>query len=1090
MGNANEPDDEQFAELLVDYEEVLSAGGAPSADDPRWVAASPQLREKVLDYQKCLQLLDEARREDSLHATRSDMELPTFEGPNGRLLPRELSRFQIRRELGRGGFGVVFLAHDPGMKRDVALKVPHPDVLFSAVLRKRFVREAHAAGALEHPNIVSIFEAGEAGNIWYIVSAYCGGPTLGEWLAARRDPVPYRLAAKIVLPLALAVEHAHEQGVFHRDLKPANVLLAPIRSSQAAQLATSANGSAEVGFTPKLTDFGLAKIVQAGANDDTFGASMAGTPRYMAPEQLAGRRNQIGPATDVYGLGGILYELLAGRPAFADSELSTYHQIQTEEPVPISRIRPTAPRALETIVSKCLAKDPARRYQTARDLAEDLRRFLTGEPILARPAGALERAGMWSRRHPIAAGLGALVAAVLCWLLLVGYWYHLQLAAALDGARMHVYSADMHLTQQAWERAELAEALALLERHVPAAGEKDQRGFEWHYLSSLCRGHAQVLAGHDRDVYALAYSPDGRRLASGGRDGSIVLWDPTTKMALRCLEGHGGEINALAFSKDGKLLASSSDDRTAKIWRAREGDCLATLSKHKGNVFGVDFSPDGSLIATGGAGGEIFLWNAATKEATPLPSKTNDDVEQLTFSPDGRWLAAARAKTGVHVWDVLRRSFFKSFADDSGATCVSFSPDGRQLAIVGKHSVIGIWDLQSGERDLRIGSDHADTIQSIMFHPDGRSVLTGSRDSTARRVCLKRRRCEQVYRGHTARIWCAVWAPNGQEFATGSEDGSVRIWPAHSERGHAELPTNGRSPRSISVDPTSPALAVGTDEGLIELWRLDRLDLPPAIFNDGRPIRSVEHSPDGQTLVSVGGDQFIHVWDFETASMLRRFPTRMETMTNVRFHPSGRYVVTHSNASPPKIWDVATGRELGTIGADPRGAECVCFTPDGHSLFTTTTEGHFQRWNWRAGFGETRQRRHKGNIADLRFTRDRAHLITVSEDRTARLWDSDTLSASHILIGHAHRINALAISPDDRTIFTGDDSGSIRGWHRGTGQEMISVAAPGSVRALAMSSDGSSLIALVGASPQRQEVHLWGYHYTSSNPSASPASEP
>jgi tetratricopeptide (TPR) repeat protein len=387
-------DDDRFADLLCACDDALAAGTLP---DVSGEMPSAELRPRV---EKGVAFLVRLRQ----------LRVPT--PPVESESPETIGRFVIRHELGRGGFGVVYLASDPKLGREVALKVPHARVLTSAKLRDRFRAEARAAAGLDHPNLVPVFETGEAGDLCYLVSAYCPGGTLGEWLRARKSPVPATDAAELVSTLAWAVQHAHERGVLHRDLKPANVLMVSggvVSGEWSDELPLTAHHSP---LTPKITDFGLAKQVAAEA-PETQDGTFVGTPGYMAPEQ-ATTGGTVGPTTDVYALGAILYECLTGRPPFqGDGPLDTLGQVRSNEPVPPRRLRPKLPRDLETICLKCLEKAPARRYHTAGALAEDLERFRAGRPVTARRVGLGGRAWRWARRRPaIAALLAALVVAL------------------------------------------------------------------------------------------------------------------------------------------------------------------------------------------------------------------------------------------------------------------------------------------------------------------------------------------------------------------------------------------------------------------------------------------------------------------------------------------------------------------------------------------------------------------------------------------------------------------------------------------------------------------------------------------------------
>jgi tetratricopeptide (TPR) repeat protein len=395
--------------------------------------------------------------------------------------------------------GIVYKARDTRLGRLVALKVPRAEALADSVTRTRFQTEARAAAGLDHPNLVPIYEAGEAGSVCFIASAYCPGITLAAWLKRHTEPVPAAAAAALVATLADAVHHAHIRGILHRDLKPANVMLSPLHPSE------SSTAPADLASAvPKILDFGLAKQLSAAADRSsgvgpTVTGQILGTPCYMAPEQ-AGSKADIGPPTDVYALGAILYEFLTLRPPFAGgSILEILEQVRSIEPVPPCRLRFRVPRDLETICMKCLRKEPGRRYASARDLADDLRRFQDGTPIRARPVGTGERLIAWCRRSPrVAALLAALVFVFAAGSLGVLWQWRLAEHNAAEAAR----NADDYLRERNLARQEKARAEHHLKMVRDRVEQLDKLGRE------LLRKPGQYRAGKAVLEEALAFYKD------------------------------------------------------------------------------------------------------------------------------------------------------------------------------------------------------------------------------------------------------------------------------------------------------------------------------------------------------------------------------------------------------------------------------------------------------------------------------------------------------------------------------------------------------------------------------------------------------
>jgi eukaryotic-like serine/threonine-protein kinase len=1110
--------EDKFLSSLSRYHESLSVDTTDGAPPELPPDADPELSARLKRAHECLRLLHVAWGDDKSDSrpTSQDSSFSLSSFSTGEPLTR-VGRFEIVRELGRGAFGIVFLAFDPALDREVALKVPRPEALVTPQLRRRFLREAQAAASVNHPNLVSVFEWGEWGPICYIATEYCDGPTLEAWLQQRIEPVPLATAATLVATLATALDYAHDHGIIHRDLKPSNVMLVPKHGSDSV-LPSGENDGFD--FLPKIADFGLAKLLASSLADTRSGAIL-GTPAYMAPEQVEGRLGKIGRQTDVHGLGAILYEMLTGRPPFSGAtDVETLKRVALDEPAPPRGLRACIPRDLEAICLKCLEKQPSRRYPTAAALADDLARFLAFRPTQARPHGPLRRSLKWARRRP-------LVTALLGIMVVIGlsgsasqWWHAASLRKVLDiNARIRTqaeqeqraslaqlalvqhqnrrvwqyrYAADVASALAAWRSARVAETLQLLERHRPQAGEEDRRSFAWHYLWRLCHAERLTLRGHKDSVYSVTYSLDGKRLATTSKDKTARIWDAETGRELATFRGHGGDVNRSEFSPDGRLLATAADDRTVRLWNVSPPSLRATCLGHTGlHIYSVAFSPDGKTLASAGEDHVVKLWDTATARERRSLEGRNGSIKALAFSPDGNLLATAASDGTCQLWDMRtgRTRFELNSRQGNIAECVSFSHDGRSLASGGEDRKIRIWDTVTGAEKATL-SGHFEVVLSLSFAPDDRTLAAAVKDGSVWRWDLATGKPLNILVGHTKRVCDVKFSPDGRTLATASADGTVKLWDADADQTHKTISGLATPPAILAFSADSNQLAAAMpgpgDEG--------------ATFRAWDVRTGVEHGShfhlDGRLggTTSSNGKAFVgHVtihrdglgirvitandrrW-FDTLFVLNPLPSdRPVAMSCLTISPDGRMLATGHSHGKVEIWGLGTGRQRATMNPEKSNDVCaIRFSPDGEIVASATLEGTVRLWDVESGAIRATLSGHLGSPLAIEFSLDGTHLATASADRTVKMWSTATGAELATLQRHSGEVRTIAFSPDGKTLASGSEDGALKLWDVATCQELLSLDAHrGGVRFVAFSPDGSVLASSGGTDDGRGEVFLW-----------------
>jgi WD40 repeat protein/predicted Ser/Thr protein kinase len=965
----------ELHQILAGYLQAVDAGQAPDRDEllRQHPALADSLRTFFADHDRMKQAAAPPARTHS--PTLAPGEAQPANGPLGTV--RYFGDYQLLEEIARGGMGVVYKARQVSLNRACAVKIILAGQLASPADVARFRTEAEAAANLDHPNIVPIYEVGEYEGQHYFSMKLVEGRSLAGLVKEMMDRP--REAVRVLVAMARAVHHAHQRGILHRDLKPGNVLI-----DQQGQ--------------PHVTDFGLAKRVE-GDGGLTQSGAIVGTPNYMAPEQARAEKH-LTTAIDVYGLGAVLYELLTGRPPFqATTPLDTLLQLLDRDPARPRSIRRRCDRDLETICLKCLHKDRERRYESAAALADDLERWLRGEPITARPVSRGERVRKWVKRRPAVAALtGAVVLVAIAGFATVT-WQWFRAEKALDNAENYSSALRIHLAGHEWLGKDPERGDRLLGECKP-----ELRHWEWHYLKRLC--HPRLISIFwPTDLTAVAFSPDGLRLAVAGGN-EVKLWDVTDGKELLALL-HDHRVWSLAYSPDGRHLATGSGERPAQngvvtIWDLRTGQPVRLRPGHAGQLNSVAFSPDGKHIASPVSGNAVVIWevnsgkevqrfsSAARFSSSPGPGRSG-----VTFSPDGKRLTfaaglypsktrgvAARDRQKITVVDVATGNEILALPDGG---CAAFSRDGNKIA-TGE----AVWDLTTGKKEFDLTGDGE--RNSAYFAPDGEGQW----------------RSEQWVVGQSS----AAFSPDGTRVAaTGPrytpEANEIRIFDAVTGQKLIALRDMWHAPiagLAFSADGLRLASIVGnlaakasSDRPSIIIW--DGACGQEAFVSrpHGMPANQVLFSPDGLRVAVVSSMlevQYLHgvpqpfgeldrkpmapgevsVWDIEKNQQLLALDSSNDMVLTVAVSPDGARIAAGSFDNTIKIWDAQTGEEI-------------------HVL-----------------------RGHKKLVRNVNFSPDGKQLVSASDDLTVKIWDVQNGKELRTLSGHEFPPSLAAFSPDGKLI--------------------------------------------------------------------------
>jgi len=994
---------------------------------------------------------------------------PLIEGPG-----TKIGRYELLELIGEGGMGLVYLAQQKEpVKRKVALKIVKLGMETKQVVA-RFETERQTLAVLEHPNIAHVFDAGttEAGRPYFVME-YVEGKSVTKYCDEWKLNIEQRL--ELFREICEGVHHAHQKGIIHRDIKPSNILV-------------SINGDRAV---PKIIDFGIAKAITQPLTEQTSftkHGQLLGTPEYMSPEQAEMSYQDIDTRSDIYSLGVLLYELLAGATPFdakrfREGEIGHIQKVICEEEprTPSARLTSLGDKAkivaqsrrtqiitltrrlereLEWIPMKAMRKDRTRRYRSASELADDVQNYLTGMPLIAGPESTVYRARKFVRKHAGFVATAALVAVliILSFIVSTAFSFRAENARKKEvTARTKAERAEKVAEKQG-KLAEKQRKLAEEQRKLSVEQADKYRNLS--YIHGVALADAKYREGNLRNARQLLSScPEDLRNWEWYRlnyvlDESIITF------------GHEGEeALAIAFSPDGKLIATGFV--TITIWDAATGTEIRTLKGHEAAVMSLEFSPDGERIISGSMDGLVKVWDVNTGEEimTLEGHEAGKGVAAIDLSTDGRRIVSIDYDGIIKVWIANSGEELPTIKTTLGkgeyGRTVALSPDGKRIIAGRKSKRVYEWDAATGEK-LRTFRMQDQSVIIVEYSPDGKQIAMGCGEGMIKIVDTETEKETILTEGEgwdRSLVVSLAFSPDGRRLISGGYDRMVRVWDTNTGK---ELTTLAGHPAPISqvvFSPDGQLIASVAYGGQSRVWDPSE-DRERKVLKGGHTdlVRDLVFSPDGKRLISASMDKTIRMWDVSKGEVIHTFSGHEDSIWSVAISPDGRHIVSGSGDKTIRIWDVGSGEQMRKITGHDGAVFSVAFSPDSKRIISGGKDKKIRIWNLPTGAELKNLSGHQESIYAVAYSPDGRRIVSGGSGML-KIWDVTTGEELRTLSGHKRSIRSISFTPNGKRIISGSYDATIRIWDATTGDElMILFGHNKNVEAVAVSPDGKRIV--------------------------------